>query len=123
MGNDLVFPSDEHKTAVKWQKGSDFMDGSARYTFEGRDPQNTYERFQVVIYSQRKREFSHDSTSVRKFYYGYVRDNEKECSDTVGRFKTLAEAKTETLKLFNKYMAIHAAEAQAQDTNMGMRLV
>ncbi len=46
------------KTDVKWQKGYDFMDNSARYTFEGRDPQSTYERFQVVIYTQREREFS-----------------------------------------------------------------
>lgn len=94
------------KTKVKWQKGYDFMDNTPRYTFEGRDPQSTYERFQVVIYTEREREFSHDSQSARNFYYGYVRDDEKECADTVGRFKTLKEAKEETLKLFNEYMKL-----------------
>ena len=52
-------PVDEPKVSVKWTKGSDFMDGSPRYTFEGRDPQDTYERFQVVIYTERERRYSH----------------------------------------------------------------
>ena len=92
------------KNAVKWEKGCDFMDGTPRYTFDGRDPQSTYERFAVVIYTQRERQFSHDSQSVRNYYYGYVVDRDKECADTIGRFKTLNEAKDETLKLFNEYM-------------------
>ena len=93
------------KTSVKWTKGYDFMDDSGRYTFEGRDPANTYERFQVVIYTEKEREFSHDSQSMRNYYYGYVRDNEKECADTI-RFKTLKETKEKTLDLFNKYMRL-----------------
>ena len=97
---------DKIKTNVKWKKGYDFMDGSPRYTFEGRDPQTTYERFQVVIYTERERKFKHDSQSVKNFYYGYVRDNEKECADTIGRFETLKQAKEETLKLFNEYMTL-----------------
>jgi hypothetical protein len=105
------FPLDCVKQSVKWVKSSDFMDGSARYTFEDRDPQSTYERFQVVIYTEREREFLHDSQSVKNFYYGYVRDNEKECADTIGRFKTVKEAKTETLKLFNEYMELFASPA------------
>ena len=121
MSNELVFPADEPKSSVKWVKRSDFMDGSARYTFEDRDPQDTYERFQVVIYSEREREYPHDSTSTRTFYYGYVRDNEKECADTIGRFKTLKEAKEETLKLFNEYMTLFASNAHEQQTEMGMR--
>ena len=100
-------PQDCIKQSVTWSKGSDFMDGSPRYTFEGRDPQNTIERFQVVVYTEREREFSHDNQK-RNFYYGYVRDNEKECGDTVGRFKTVKEAKAETLKLFNLYMETEA---------------
>jgi len=83
------------------------MDGSPRYTFEDRDPENTLERFQVVIYAEREREFAHES-KTRRFYYGYVRDNEKECADTVGRFRTLKRAKDETLKLFNEYMVLFA---------------
>jgi len=107
----MEFPKDEVKTDVKWVKRTDFMDGSGRYTFEDRDPENTYERFQVVIYTEREREWQHDSQSVRNFYYGYVRDNEKECADTIGRFKTLKEAKEETLKLFNEYMKDFAKSA------------
>ncbi len=102
--NNLEFPEDCIKTNVKWKKSLDFMDDSARYTFENRDPQDTYERFQVVIYTEREREWQHDSQSMRNFYYGYIRDNEKECADTIGRFKTLNEAKEQTLKLFNEYI-------------------
>ena len=101
----MEFPKDERKENVKWVKYGDFMDGSPRYTFEGRDPQNTYERFQVVIYTERERKYRHDPRSVKNFYYGYVRDNEKECADTAGPFDTVKEAKTATLDLFNEYMA------------------
>ena len=38
MSNILEFPKDEVICGIKWVKGSDFMDGSPRYTFEGRDP-------------------------------------------------------------------------------------
>ena len=111
----LEFPQDCVKDSVIWTKGSDFMDGSPRYTFEGRDPENTLERFRVIIYTEREREFDHESQSKRNFYYGYVTDNEKECADTVGRFKTLKEAKRETLKLFNKYMVLFAgSEAEGE---------
>ena len=108
----MDFPADEHKDNVKWTKGQDFMDGSPRYTFEGRDPENSYERFQVVIYAEREREFSHDPSSARNFYYGHVRDDSRECADTIGPFKRLIEAKDETLKLFNEYMQIYATELQ-----------
>ena len=100
------FPQDCVKESVQWTKGSDFMDGSPRYTFEDRDPAYTLERFQVVIYTEQEREFEHDSQSRRNFYYGYVRDNEKECADTIGRFKLLKQAKAETLQLFNEYMEL-----------------
>jgi hypothetical protein len=61
MLSDLEFPKDEVKEVIKWVKCCDFMDGSPRYTFEGRDPQNTLERFQVVIYAEWEREYEHDS--------------------------------------------------------------
>ena len=89
----------------QWQKGLDFTDDSARYTFEGRDPSYTLETIRVVIYTEREKEYSHD-TKKRIYYYGYVTNNEKECSDTVGRFKTLKQAKEETLKLFNEYCVL-----------------
>ena len=106
------FPEDCIKDNVQWTKGSDFMDGSPRYTFEGRDPENTIERFAVVIYTEREREYSHDS-HTRKFYYGYVTDRDRECADTVGRFRTLKEAKAETLKLFNEYITLFALQKEA----------
>lgn len=105
MTEPLIFPVDEVKEGVIWQKGSDFMDGSPRYTFEGRDPATTAERFQVVIYTVRERE--HEGlvgSPWRRYYYGYVRDNDKECADTIGRFRTLVEAKEKTLQLFNLFM-------------------
>ena len=37
----LEFPTDETKEKVQWTKGHDFMDGTPRYTFEGRDPATT----------------------------------------------------------------------------------
>ena len=47
----MEFHKDEVKNKVVWTKGADITDGSPRYTFEGRDPATTYERFQVVIYT------------------------------------------------------------------------
>jgi hypothetical protein len=112
MQSNLEFPKDEVKSKVTWVKGCDFMDGSPRYTFEGRDPQDTFERFQVVIYTERERQFDHDSSSVKNFYYGCVRDNKKECADTIGRFPTVREAKKKTLELFNLYMVSFMEETK-----------
>lgn len=88
---------------IKWVKGFDFMDDSPRYSFDGRDPQNSLEDIRVVIYTTRERKFSHDSQSVKNYYYGYVEHYPTECSDEIGRFETLKEAKQETEKLFHKY--------------------
>lgn len=52
----MEFHKDEVKNKVVWTKGADFTDGSPRYTFEGRDPATTFERFQVVIYAERERD-------------------------------------------------------------------
>lgn len=90
--DELTFYTDQLKNSVKWRKGYDFIDGTPRYTFEDRDPATTYERFQVVIYVDKKE------------YYGYVRDNKLEYSDIIGPFKKLADAKIETLSLFNYYI-------------------
>lgn len=106
-------PPDEPKEKVKWEKRSDFMNGSPRYTFENRDPATTLERFQVVIYCEREREYAYDPTSARRFYYGYVRDNEKEWADTVGPNRTLKQAKHDTLALFNLYMTEYQKEKES----------
>lgn len=71
----MEFHKDEVKNKVVWTKGADITDGSPRYTFEGRDPATTYERFQVVIYTERERRYAHDPGSLCNHYYGYVRDD------------------------------------------------
>ena len=81
----MEFPKDEVKNKVVWTKGADFTDGSPRYTFEGRDPATTYERFQVVIYTELERRYAHDPGSLCNHYYGYVRDDKMECAETIGR--------------------------------------
>ncbi len=65
----MEFPKDEVKNKIVWTKGADFTDGSPRYTFEGRDPATTYERFQVVIYTERERRYAHDPGSLCNHYY------------------------------------------------------
>ena len=82
----MEFPKDEVKNKIVWTKGADFTDGSPRYTFEGRDPATTYERFQVVIYTERERRYAHDPGSLCNHYYGYVRDDKMECAETIGPY-------------------------------------
>ena len=82
----MEFHKDEVKNKVVWTKGADITDGSPRYTFEGRDPATTYERFQVVIYTERERRYAHDPGSLCNHYYGYVRDDKMECAETIGPY-------------------------------------
>lgn len=86
----------------KWTKGYDWLDDSPRYTFENRDPSNTLETIRVVIYQEKEEEFK--GSGIKKpYYYGYVENYDKECGDTIGRFKYLKDAKRETEKLFDEY--------------------
>lgn len=98
---------------IKWVKGHDFIDNSARYTFEGRDPSYTVSTIRVVIYTERERKFSHDPSSAKNFYYGYVTHQDKEMADTIGRFNTLKEAKQETEKLFEEYCRLFPEDTMA----------
>ena len=104
----MEFSKDEVKDKVIWTKGADFTDGSPRYTFEGRDPTTTYERFQVVIYTERERRYAHDPGSLCNHYYGYVRDDKMECAETIGPYYSVREAKQKTLELFNLFMQQYA---------------
>ena len=104
----MEFPKDEVKNKIVWTKGADFTDGSPRYTFEGRDPATTYERFQVVIYTEMERRYAHDPGSLCNHYYGYVRDNKMECAETIGPYYSVREAKQRTLELFNLFMQQYA---------------
>ena len=104
----MEFSKDEVKNKIVWTKGADFTDGSPRYTFEGRDPATTYERFQVVIYTERERRYAHDPGSLCNHYYGYVRDDKMECAETIGPYYSVREAKRRTLELFNLFMQQYA---------------
>lgn len=104
----MEFHKDEVKNKVVWTKGADITDGSPRYTFEGRDPATTYERFQVVIYTERERRYAHDPGSLCNPYYGYVRDDKMECAETIGPYYSVREAKQRTLELFNLFMQQYA---------------
>ena len=95
----MEFPKDEVKNKVVWTKGTDFTDGSPRYTFEGRDPATTYERFQVVIYTEMERRYAHDPGSLCNHYYGYVRDDKMECAETIGPYYSVREAKQKIASL------------------------
>ena len=106
----MEFPKDEVKNKIVWTKGADFTDGSPRYTFEGRDPATTYERFQVVIYTERERRYAHDPGSLCNHYYGYVRDDKMECAETIGPYYSVREAKRRTLELFNSFVQQYAAQ-------------
>lgn len=101
------------KKKIKWIKGADFMDDTPRYSFEGRDPQVSVSDITVVIYSQYERKFSHDSTSRKLYYYGYVRHNPSETADEIGRFETLKKAKEETEKLFDEYCKLFPNDIEA----------
>ncbi len=98
---------------VKWTKGSDFIDNTPTYTFEGRDPQTTLSDISVLIYTQRERKYDHDSSSVKNFYYGVVSNSKTENSDTIGRFEKLSIAKKETLNLFNQYCELFPNDTEA----------
>ena len=112
----MEFPKDEVKNKIVWTKGADFTDGSPRYTFEGRDPATTYERFQVVIYTERERRYAHDPGSLCNHYYGYVRDDKMECAETIGPYYSVREAKWRTLELFNSFVQQYAAQEDAHTT-------
>lgn len=98
---------------IKWVKGCDFLDDTPRYSFEGRDPQDSLSKIRVVIYTQRERKFSHDSQSMKNYYYGYVRHEPSETADTIGRFETIKEAKKETEKLFLEYCEAFPSDIEA----------
>ena len=89
---------------ILWEKSEDWIDGTPRYTIKGRDPQNSAADLQVVITTERKRKYSHDSKSVKNFYTGYVAYIPNEYSDYTEEFESIKEAKKETEKLFNEYI-------------------
>ena len=57
---------------LPWDRGADFMDGRPRYSIRGRDPQNSLDRVQAVVYQQREPEFRGGRMVNR--WYATVRD-------------------------------------------------
>ena len=108
MSDYIVSDLDCKKNAVKWTKGCDPFDNSPRYTFENRDISYTLDRFQVVICVKKEPEYKYGPK--RNYYYGCVRDAEKECEDTTDRFTKLKDVKKNTLALFNLYMEKYQKE-------------
>ena len=88
---------------IKWTKGQDPFDDSARYSFDGRDPAITVSDIAVVITTDRKRKYSHDSQSVKNYYTGYVRHEPSETADTTKDYESIAECKKATEELFVEY--------------------
>jgi len=98
---------------IKWIKGNDPFDESPRYTFEGRDPSVTVSHIQVVITTERKRKYLHDSQSVKNCYTGYVRHEPSETADTLRDYESLIECKKDTEKLFNEYCELFPQSTEA----------
>lgn len=94
----------EEKIKVKWEKGQDFMDGSPRYTFGGRDPQDTLEDIALVIYAEQEFEFFRVSETKRRFYYVYIIHRPSETVYQSKRMKFLKNAKKDALEQFNKFV-------------------
>jgi|688.fasta_scaffold159643_4 hypothetical protein len=88
---------------IKWEKGFDFMNDTARYSFEGRDPSISIAGIKVVITTERKRKYSFDSTSVKNFYTGWVRHDPTETADETKEYESLADCKKDTEELFKEY--------------------
>ena len=89
-------------TKHKWDKYTDFMDNTPRYSFEGRDPQDTYERFRVVVYCN----YVHPHLGMRgeRRYFASVYDQARECEwfDNL-RYghKSVMAIKAEAERVFN----------------------
>jgi hypothetical protein len=93
------------KQKIQWQKGIDFIDNSPRYTFENRDPSYTSSIIRVVIYQEKIPEYQGSNKKIT-VYYGSVENTRTETGDTIGYYKTLKEAKEETLRLFEEYCTL-----------------
>ena len=90
-----------------WTKGFDFMDNTPRYTFEGRDPAYTYERFRVVIYVERVEPYRGFPKERRYFASVYDQDREGEWMDNPDTgFKHLKDVKQAVIQTY-EYMISH----------------
>lgn len=85
---------------LPWDRGADFMDGRPRYSIRGRDPQNSLDRVQAVVYQQREPEFRGGRMVNR--WYATVRDTTAEHDWEFGPFRSLKEAKAAAERKFRE---------------------
>ena len=89
---------------MKWNKGTDFMDNTPRYTIPHHCPETSIADITIVIYQEKVVIIK--GFPKEKRYFGQVRHCPSETMDTIGGFKLLKEAKMETEKLFREYRVI-----------------
>lgn len=77
--------------AAKWVKGEDWLDGSPRYSIEGRDPSSTLERISVVVVTER--EAGYRTGPKHRVYYAEVQDRDAEHVWRWGPYRSVKKAK------------------------------
>ena len=85
-------------SSLKWIKGEDFIDHTPRYVIQDHEYGNSYYRFQLVITSERIKQWG----GYKLFYFPYVYDRNCECchfKETKG-IPTIAQAKKIALQHF-----------------------
>ena len=74
-----------------WRKGEDWLDGTARYSIEGRDPSDTIERISCIVYVEHVT--PRRGEPKKRVYYASVVDNRDEHEYRYGPFRLLKDAK------------------------------
>ena len=98
---------------LEWIKGEDFIDGSPRYSLEGRDPSNSVARIRVVIYQEKVYEGRRGDPPVKR-YFASVYDTKAEHEWRWGPYRYLKEAKAMAEETFREQEANALAEERAQ---------
>ena len=83
----------------KWVKGFDFIDNSARYSIEGKDPSDSLEDITVLVYIDN----IYDYMGKRKVYIASVQSRIHEAQDTI-QCQNLKDAKIQAEKLYEEYL-------------------
>jgi hypothetical protein len=83
---------------MKWTKGFDPFDDSPRYSFEGRDPQISLDKIQVVIIQENY--YPYVSAKREKRYVGHVINTEIEHEYQTKPYRKLADCKLDVEKYY-----------------------
>jgi len=96
--------SDEELMKDKyWESGKDFTGTHMRYSFIGRDFENSLDDIVMVITTSKERIYK-DDPKTKIYYTVDIEYTPKEIVETITRIKTLKEAKAEAIKVFKKYL-------------------